>query len=161
MNEATATRTNTEAHVCAVNKVNARANKLALELQTILAPLVGKKVLKADGHLVKKYAGLFTEFMNDDLQIFQYTSRYSMNNEIEFMVKGCETGRHGNYHVTYVYAGKCDNDGVLTEVCEPCTDRRTDWTVAEVDAARRAIDKADQALRDAKSSLGPFDRYDR
>jgi len=148
-------RTNTEAMVDCVNRINTAANEIELDLRETFAPLVGKQVFRNDNTFMKKYEHLKPSVNTRNAQIWHHKSDY----ELCFQVKGSENGKHGNYHSTHISIGKVVH-GVLVEIHTDKSDRRTDWTVEEVEAARIAIHEAEEELNKAKRSLGPFELHD-
>lgn len=152
------------AQVAAWNRANAEANKLAVQLAEIFKPFIGKKVICNGGSLTKKASALVpSDEWNKDgsLRVWQSCGSYKLC----FMVKAREQHDKGegycgsHYAVTYVTVGELKEHD-LVNVHTPCTDRRTDYTVAEILAKRKAVQKAEQAFHDARSALSPFKRND-
>lgn len=148
-------RTNTEAMVECVNRINATTNEIEVKLREAFAPLVGKTILKNDHTLMKKYEHLKPKG-SGSTQIWQFKSSF----DLCFQVRGSETGIHANYHSCYASIGSIV-DGVLVRIYTEKSNRRTDWSVEEVVAARFAIRKAEDELLDAKRALGPFYIHER
>lgn len=158
-------KTALEAKVAAVNNANRYALELYPQLRAIFEPFIGQKIEKADGGLLMKIAKLLPEFpCKPGLHVYKMSSDYSL----VWVVKTCESqainGKHDNYHVahyheTSVYVGNMRH-GVLTDFCK-APELRTDYTAAEVEAAREAYRKAKQAADDARSALFNFGEYDR
>ena len=69
-----------DAKVKAVNKANAYATKLYPMLASVFKPLVGQKVLKADGSILAKYAKLMPDFLlaPEGIHVCQHMSKYSL-----------------------------------------------------------------------------------
>ncbi len=145
-----------EAKVKAINDANAYAPELYAKLIPIFAPYVGQKIIKADGSLIAKI-----EKQIPELAPFTYRSR--SNYSLGYVAKTCAMEPGGNgcaYHETYVSIGEL-RDGMLSSLAPAPTGLRTDYTVEEVETKRKAVEKADKALDDAKGELYPFDIYDR
>lgn len=149
------------AQVAAWNRVNAEANRLAVELARIFAPFVGKKVTCNGGSLTQRVKAALPEFSCvPELHIWHPCSEYHIDYAVkvsELEDKGDYCGSH--YAETYVQVGKL-KDHVLESLNEPYTDRRTDYTEAEIIAKRQALEKAEKAFHDAQSDLSPFKRFD-
>lgn len=151
------------AQVAAWNRVNAEANRLAVELARIFAPFVGKKVTCNGGSLTAKCKALVpSDEWNTDgsLRVWQSCGSYAL----QFCVKACENQDCGDYcgnryAETYVSVGEL-KDHILRAVNEPCTTRRTDYTEAEVLKLREEVQRTEEAFHDAESALSPFKRYD-
>lgn len=151
-----------EARVRGVNAAHAYASTLTPLLRERFTPLVGQKVVKNDGTLLAKFAGLLPEFPNGvKLHVYKHVSAYSL----AWTVKTCEvdvvdgTG-HAYYYETVVYVGDLAN-GVLTSIeRHPCT-LRTDYTVEDVVKVRKEFEVARKVFEDARSALYPFGEYDR
>jgi hypothetical protein len=152
-----------EAHVAAVNYGNAYAMKLYEDLIAIFKPLVGCKILKADGGLLKSVSKQLPQMPNSHgLQVW----RPIYGTQLAWSVKTCESypsSHHGTniamYYETGVNIGQIEGD-VLKSLYEPRTSR-TDYTVKEVESLRAAYHKAKQVADDARSALSPFGEYDR
>jgi hypothetical protein len=160
------------AEVSAVNLGNAYANELYPLLRDFFTPLVGTKIVKADGSLLAKLK--LPEFpvnkgrpgQHKDADITTY--KYSSDHSLAWVVKVCWpiTQYDCTCYDLKVYIGEV-RDGVLKEVSARCkSEGRTDYTVEEilgkVKAYEAAKKVADDALRacypfDARRELDPFD----
>ena len=144
--------------VKAVNVANAYGIELYDKLAAVFTPLVGCKIEKADGTLLAKVAKLMPSLPHGvGLSVYRYTSNYSLM----YVVKTCESDGYNGcmYHETSVYIGEM-RDGVLVKLCNK-PELRTDYTVAEVEANRKAYEVAKEAASQAESKLHPFGEYDR
>ena len=148
-----------EARVRGVNRANAFANELYPKLVALFTPLIGQKILKADGTLLAKI-----QKQVDDLgvlgrhepHVYRYNSPYSL----VYTVKTCEDcNGHAYYYETSVYVAHLDN-GVLTGLYDQDL-RQTNYSADKVIAAREAYEKAKKAADEAQSALHPFGEYDR
>ena len=147
-----------KARVKAVNAANDYANKLYPQLVAIFEPLVGEQVLKADGTLLAKYQKLLPDFPSSNgLHVYKHSSDYSL----AWCVKTCEQVEdHCTcvYHEVTVYIGSLSGK-TLKEIDRPF-EGKTDYTVADVQAARERYKEAKKAADEAKSALFPFGEYD-
>jgi hypothetical protein len=153
-----------EARVDARNRVNAEANRLGPLLVAAFTPLVGQKIMKADGIMEK-----FKHIIPVPLQgfdLFRPSSKYTL----QFTVRTTGWYKHptpgyGNsvvYEEESIYIGEWQNNGGLVlEKVYSFDPRRTDWTPEIVRNLRRARLEAESAMRHAESHLGPFGNYDR
>ena len=150
-----------DAKVKAVNRANGEALKLHSVLVEIFRPLVGTKVEKADGTLLKKIADLLPELpYTSKLHVYKNVSNYFL----AWNVKAVEG--YGEHHCTSheasVYVGFLANGAgfVLEKLADP-PDLRTDYTAEEVLAKRADFDVKRKAADAAKCALGPFGEFDR
>jgi hypothetical protein len=140
------------AMVAAVNRANACGVEMYRKLATVFKPLVGQKILKADGTLLAKYQALLPELPSTvALSVFRHTSDYLL----VWTVKTCEMVPPYSrvYHEVTVYVGSLSGK-ILRDIMEPFTGR-TDWTVEEVTAKRAAYKVAKEAAETAHSALCP------
>lgn len=164
-------KTQTEAHVAAVNLANDVANKLQPLLREAFRPWVGKKILKGDGCLTVacekdlKLDELFKK-MGDEgkprLQIFRPSRG---GHWLYFMVKTCLVaesmgGGVGVYFETSVSVGYTKGD-TLERIESTDHKRRTDYTVEAVREARKRVSAAEKELNEARGALSPFSQYER
>lgn len=147
------------AKVQAVNKANQYATTLYPTLVDIFRPLVGTKIIKADGSLLKKVQALVPDFhYSTDLHVYRLSSSYSL----AWVVKTCEPiTEEGTctYYEATVYVGSLDGD-TLKSIYEHPFREKTDFTVEEIQAARTEYDKARKIAEDLKSALFPFGEHD-
>jgi hypothetical protein len=145
------------AKVKATNKANAYAMEIYDKLAAVFAPLVGQKIEKADGSLLAKVQKLLPEFISGvPMHVYRYNSNYSLM----YVVKTCESipPHTCTYYEASCYVGEM-RDGVLTKLCNR-PQLRTDYTVDEIKAARKAYAEAQKLADDAKGKLHPFGEYD-
>lgn len=159
----------TEAHVQAVNLANAAANALQPLVAAAFAGLVGKKVATKEKVLT-----------NQARAAFDFTPYEAERPGIGSVRIGAATidrdlpvwfrvwvhifwddgKRSGAKYAESAFKVGDTKDGILTGIEQQAPGYRTDYTVAGVQAAREALDRADKAKRQAESDLCPFDRYD-
>ena len=150
------------ARVRAVNRANEFGRGLFVALTNIFEPLVGQKILKADGTLLEKFKKLLPPLpCTDGLHVYRHSSNYSL----AWTVKTCEQIKDTHncvYHEVVVYVG--DLRGQLLEklVTHQFDEKtyRTDYTADEVKAKRAAYDEAKRLADEARSALYPFGEYD-
>lgn len=147
------------AKVKAVNKANAEAAKLLPKLVEIFRPLVGQQVLKAAGGLLLKVEKVLPEFPDTHgLMVYRHSSNYNL----AWTVKTCENieGTHGClYHEVTIYVGNL-NGCVLTDLNTTQMELRTDYTVEEIEAARKKYEEVRRIADEARSALYPFGEHD-
>ncbi len=148
------------AQVAAWNRANAEANKLSVQLAKIFKPFVGKKVTCNGGSLTQRVKTAVPVFSCvPELHIWHSSSEYHIHYVVRTSELEDKDGYGGaHYAETYVQVGTL-KDHILEAVNEPCTNRRTDYTEAEIIAKREAVQKAEQAFHDAESDLSPFKRH--
>lgn len=148
-----------EARVIGENYVNEQANKLFYILNEYFTPLVGCKVVKADGSLLKKIQDDMPEIDFPKCTVYKNSSNYVLS----WSVKVCVNyeGR-AYYSEATVYIG--DLVGTKLSMLYPSeqqASRKTDYTVEEIEAAREEYKQLEKQLNDARSKLFPFGEYDR
>jgi len=120
-----------EAKVRAVNKANAEANRIWDLLAPVFLPLVGEKVLKANGELLTKIK--VPELPNrGDLRVTRQTGAYSLAFDV-YVSEDTKLNHHLS-HVTTAYIGSLSN-GVLNNISDRNI-RRTDYTADEIAGLR-------------------------
>lgn len=146
------------ANIKAVNRANAAAMDYQRLLLAYFSQFVGQKVLKADGSFTKK--------VQDDLpklpeeyraRTWREGSNYSLSWGVDCTEEATsESGRHTSttYGKSSFQVGLLDGD-VLASLANPAV-MRTNWTVEEVEEARKRADEAERAHRDAVADCGPF-----
>lgn len=155
------------AEVHAVNLANGYANELYPILRDFFAPLVGQKIVKADGSLLEKLGRKLPKFPakngrpgqheHASVMVYRHRSDYSL----AWTVQVCwPIPPHTcTYYVITVYIGDMGGD-VLKEVPDRYRpDRRTDYTVDEIVGKIEAYEAAKKAVDDAYSACHPFDRF--
>jgi hypothetical protein len=152
-------KTTLEAKVEARNLVAAEHNRLLPLLAAAFAPLVGQKILKADGSLMEK---VIVKVMapvvpSAGIQIYKLSSNYSL----AFVVKACVLCDKGGcvYDEATVYVGELDGSTLKALIApQPLP---TGYTVAGVLEARKNLEAAKAAFSKAESAVWPFGSYDR
>lgn len=151
------------ANIAARNRANTEANRIQAVLIPFFAQYVGQKILKADNSLLAKIKVPDLGISTTSLRNYRDSrSNYSLSWEVS--ANEPDSGDvNGHHTVTYAnataYIGELDN-GVLKNVAEP-RQHRTDWTEAEIIAAREELKAAQRKVSEAQSKLGPFGEYDR
>ena len=144
--------------IVAVNRANDYGNKLYRELTNIFRPLVGQKILKADGQLLAKYQPLLPHFPNTpQLHVYRHTSEYSL----AWSVKTCEfmPPHSCMYHTVTVYVGDLRGDK-LEKLSVNSFEGRTDFTAEEILTKRADYEAAKRIADNARNSLWPFGEED-
>lgn len=158
-------QTELEAKVEVVNKVNKAANELEKKIKEILKPFRDDKIRKGNGELLKKISDLLPKLKPEERVYYYFESE--VNYSLHFKVygnflydTGMDTGsvRHETF-ISLGYAKQNDRQK-LGEITDLET-RRIDWTVEEVQQARKNLQNAEEQQRKAASALGPFGKYDR
>lgn len=146
------------AKVKAVNACHLAHNEWLEKLRQVFMPLVGQKILKADGTLLSSVAKLMPKLPNTvQLSIYRHTSNYSL----AWTVKTCEDidGSSGClYYTTTFYVGELDGQ-VLSKIAEWDV-LRYDYTVEEIELKRFHLKKCKEAVSQAEYALGPFQYAD-
>lgn len=150
------------AKVAARNRANNIANKLHPLLVAEAAKLLanGKSLDKADGELTavarKAFSPILAQFEGGRVQIWISRNYASFS----FTVKTWETCNGISvYEEAFGYVAENDSVNGGMKPCTPCATRRTDYDVASIEAARKALVVAKQALRDAENALCGFGEY--
>ena len=159
------------AKVAAVNLANSEAVKLHKLLSPIFAPLVGCKILKADGTLLESVKKLLPELPNTvSLSVYRVSDSYLLVWAVKASVgyqsaREVGTGYHSAiYSETFCYVGEIENGNVLKALVSferTLGGIRTDFTEAEVIEKRAVLEKAKRAVSEATGALYPFEEYDR
>jgi hypothetical protein len=149
-------KTQLEAKVEARNIVATEHNRLLPLLAAAFAPLVGQKILKADGSLLAKFESLTPRAAGGPLfSIYKLSSNYSL----AFVVRSCVNAERGcAYDEATVYVGNLDG-AVLKDLIAP-QPLPTGYTVAGVLEARKNLEAAKSAFSKAESAVWPFGSYD-
>jgi len=146
------------AKVAAVNRANEYAARLYAALVEKFGPLVGQKILKADGTLLAKYAGLVPDLpCSPDLHVYRHSSDYSL----AWTVKTWTLLPHScMYHEVTVYVGDLRGATLDKMTVHPFTGR-TDYSVEEITAKRLSAESAKRVADELRSDLYPFGEEDR
>jgi hypothetical protein len=128
-----------EAQVEAQNIANAEANRLAAILSKNFAPLVGQQILKADGSVMEKFKHLLPKMADTNglHNFFKSPSAYFL----VFIVQSCVN--YGICTCTYgkaaIYVAELEPDGKTLKAIVNFEERRTDYSVEKIVAAREKI----------------------
>ena len=143
------------ARVVATNKAHKYAVELQSKLRAAFAPLVGQKILKADGSLLAKYETLAPQCAGNDLHVYRHNSNYSL----AWCVKACESvPPHGCvYYEVTAYVG--DLEGQVLKSLSPALELRSDYTVKEIEGKIAAYEAAKKAADTARSEVYPFQEF--
>jgi hypothetical protein len=159
------TVTRLEAKVEAVNAGSKYALELYDELRKVFIGLIGQQIDKADGTLRANVQKLMPQLPNSNkLRVYRYHSDYSLIFTVAADAD-CEFEVGTNYHSSErheisVYIGHLSN-GKLTGLYDRPEGLRDNWTVAEVEANRKAYEDAKKAADAAKNKLFHFGEHDR
>ncbi len=135
------------AKVKAVNLANAYAMELYPVLAKIFGPFVGYQIEKKDGPLLAKIAKLLPEM---PCTTHIHVTRYPGNCILAWLVKTCEMYSDHSclYHEVMLYIGHMSN-GILDSLYDT-PHLRTDYTVEEIEEARRKFRTAQKIAEDLK-----------
>jgi hypothetical protein len=142
-----------------VNDVAEATNTLAADVVPRVAAFYGQKIVKADGGLTAAFAKAVPLHNSPDRGARAITYRiHATSASLWLTVKGCaplETSCI--YHEETVYLGNI-RGGILgeSEATKGRQPARTDWTVAEVLAARKRYAEAAEAVSEWQRACGPF-----
>lgn len=144
------------AKIAATNRANQLANEWQAKLLAVFAKHVGQKILKADGSLLAKIEKELPERpCTHNVRIYRHHSNYSL----AWVVNVSE--RIDNIGTTYaeavIYVGSTRGDQ-LTGL-EPVRTLRTDYSLAELAAARERTAAAKKAYDEAREACYPFGEY--
>ena len=157
--------THLNARVHGRNKANRLAIELYKELSNFFASLVGCKILKADGSLLKKHdeavKQLLGKYKNyERVSVYRSNSTYSLVWVVKVWDMYQRTySERANYEETTVYVGELNGD-VLTKLSN-APQYRFDYSADEIREKREKYKALAKLADDAKSELFPFDEYDR
>ncbi len=148
------------ADVKAENKANKYANELRPKLLAVFTPLLGSKILKGDGCLLKKIQESLPSLTFDDKSVSVY--RLSSNYSLGWTVKVCEKIPDKEYTCTYrsatVYIGDLEG-GTLKKLHLDKNPLKEDYVLEDIVADIKTY-KAAKAVADAaESKLFPFTDY--
>ena len=170
-------KTQLEVNVAARNLVNQVANEAEPMLREVFANFVGKKVRLKDGGLTKEAAQALkkvSDYFREKIEGFSGIWLAPFNNDLGFEVKVYVRGEGEfnapmKYESVHVMIGEAPGEPgtfakgqVLTLLNEAGliqTDRRTTYSVEEIQAARLKVQEAQRALALAKDELKGFGEY--
>ena len=144
-----------QANVSAVNKANAIANTYQPQLISIFSPLVGQKIVKENGELMKKVKALIPNLPNTTSErVYLNLRKYNLS----FTVSTCVNDDNISiYHTVDLYIGHV-SDGILVSVCtsENLNDYCANWTLAKITNIQTNVRLLEKELNNCKALLGPF-----
>ena len=146
-----------DAKVKAINRVNAKANQLVVDMQFKFAALIGKDILTKNGSLLAKYSHLDLN-LGHPFRSWRIDSKTTFGWTIDVTEKSTD-GSHF-YQQTDVVIGNLSGQ-TLTGLTEPYTNRRTDFTCAEIMDLRQKYKDAQTLADEYKSKLARFGDFDR
>jgi len=168
-------KTQLEVNVAARNLVNQVANEAEPMLRDAFANFVGKKVKLKDGGMTKEAAQALkkvSDYFQAKVENLSGIWLSPFKNDLAFEVKVYVRGDGGfnansKYESVYVVIGRTPPEPgvftggqVLTGLTETVkTDRRTTYSVGEVQAARLKVQEIQAALRLAQDELKGFGEY--
>lgn len=147
------------ADVIAENKANDIANQIAPKLLDFFRPLVGCKILKADGSLLKKIQEDMPKFNFADTSISVY--RMSSDYSLAWQVKVCEhvkNAQHCTYRTVTVYIGDLKGAG-LEKVHNDRHPLKADYNLQDIVEGIKKYRAAQKVAEAAQSALFPFTEY--
>ncbi len=154
------------AEVNAVNLANGYANELLPLWRDFFVPLVGQKIVKADGSLLAKLESKLPKFpavkgragQHEHASVMTY--RHRSDYSLAWTVKTCwPIPPHTcTYYERTLYIGDMGGDTLkaMTNHGEPW---RTDYTVEAAVAAIEAYEAAKKAADEARSACWPFEKF--
>jgi hypothetical protein len=152
-----------DARVKAVNIANAAANEWTPRLRNLFRPLLGTKVLKADGTFIAKVKAMLPELpYRHDLRI----SRSGMGSFLSWVAyasvscHGCSESAEALIPVGSFGNGWDNQADVLVTLYDEEFTLRTDWTAAELRALKVEYKAAEEQLEAVRRKLSPFDPRD-
>ena len=146
-----------QANIDAQNEAGTYAKQLYAQLLPIFKPLVGTKILKANGSVIAKIKISLPEFpCNGRLHVYRFMSGYSLT----WIVKACATFRGPGCWDSSIYRDASvtigDLDGATLKDIKEAPDYRTDYTLEEIKDKWSKAEAAEKAYEAAKSACYPF-----
>jgi len=144
------------------NLVNKTANEIQAEIQSLLLPLVGKKIIKTTPYRtatkkLKELLAPIEERLHKDK--FRLVFEWGYGHTVYAVLD--TTYQSGEYHVSYVkrdiYICSLDNDTLKGEWRET-EPGRTDYTVEEITNTREEIRRLEAKVSALKSQIREFTR---
>lgn len=139
------------AKIRAVNTANEQGKLLYKQIVEKITPFIGTKILKADDKLIKKIAQEIKTPYNNDLLIYQNSSKYTLSYVVQ---SNCRDGGEYESHEAIVYIGNI-RDGILLELLEPFNER-SDFSTQEIIEVMSEIKNLEEKLSQAKNKIYPF-----
>jgi hypothetical protein len=152
-----------EAKIGARNEVNDLANKLSPAIFEAIRPLVGTKVFNAGAVISQKLRKCLPELPNTVEASAYYSTGHGYSFVVVFKTSTMYPDRTGDHYcASYaedtVYLANID--GLTVSKLYDFQPRRTDYTAAEVIAARAELKLAKNAVSAAQSKLYHFGEHD-
>jgi hypothetical protein len=145
-----------EARVKARNRVNKAARELHKKLAEAFKPLIGQKVIKANGSFLTKYEQIIKQIVSSsDVQV----TRWPTDGHLAWNLYAWPEQTNHRYEEVRIYVGKLIGQ-VLVGVRDPEDDLRCDYTVGEVLALRECYFEAKEVCVRALSALDQFGEHD-
>lgn len=143
------------------NIANREANRLSPVLIEALKPWADKKILKVDSSFLEAFRKTLPNLDRNDKAGLSYRIVSGGGYNVILYVR--HTGSYGEHFACYteeaVYLANI-RDGVLAKINDPFTGRKTDFTVSDIEAARKVVSNARAALQDAERALVGFGEHD-
>lgn len=144
-----------EIKVLLVNKYNEMANKYHPLVVKFLASFLNEKILKADGTFTKK--------VQTALDALNLPSSFDCSVNVRYLYGlwlSVRVAYNNNGHAHYKdneirISGVCP-DGVLVELHDAYSDRKTDYRAEEIAEQRKEVAKLKKVYEEARNKLEPF-----
>jgi hypothetical protein len=153
--------TSLDAKVQAQNTAAFIANELYPVFRAIFEPMVGKKVLKADGTLLAKVEEQLPKIQNiSGVHVYRQSTQQNLYWSLCWAVKVSCTVKNSPfcvYQETFIPVGALD-DGVLVELFDETDKKRDDYDVNEIRQLQEVYRVKMEEARQAERALNPF-RY--
>jgi hypothetical protein len=153
--------TSLDAKVQAQNTAAFIANELYPVFRGIFEPMVGQKVLKADGSLIAKIEAQLPKIQNiQRVQVYRQSTQQNLYWSLCWAVKVSCTVKNRpfcEYQEVYITVGSLD-DGVLVELVDETDKKRDDYDVNDIRRLQEVYRVKMKEAREAERALYPF-RY--
>ena len=153
--------TSLDAKVQAQNTAAFIANELYPVFRGIFEPMVGQKVLKADGSLLAKVEAQLPKIQNiQGVQVYRQSTQQNLYWSLCWAVKVSCTVKNSpfwEHQEVYITVGSLD-DGVLVELVDEADKKRDDYTANEIRRLQEVYRVKMEEARQAERALNPF-RY--
>lgn len=152
------------ANITALNLANSVANRLHPALAEYFTPLIGQKIIKADGSLIAKHkdkvAELIAQFerpskgtTHNNVRITRFNARTSLAYDIS-VCERVPNEEHCTYKNVVIYIGDMPGDSI-TRLEPVVTDRPTAYNLEKIKAAQAEYKRL-QALADKAKDEIPY-----
>jgi hypothetical protein len=151
------------AKVAARNRLNAELNRVDPLLNEAFKPFLGKKIIKADSTLTEAAKAVIPMKYEHGCGLAFYHDRSEYALHFRFYCD--EIGDRGNSHTLSTRAEHGISVGtiegqVLKSLWPVLSDRRTDYSVAEIAEARKEIAELKAELSEAEQAISGFGEHD-